>query len=199
MHLSSVDCPVVLPSARFVNTPLCGPAQNDDGALSTVLGTFPREDAPSTSVVEAIVCEGAPPRSTLGDELRELGVVMARPEALDSISMEEALNRVLIALHICQVIVVHSAHLSVRTLYARLWEVVEIEALRAPREGERYELDMIDLSRAFDRDAWLRFYASDAEREAWKVWSPEGGLPARGEPPFARRVTPRWSVVHEAR
>ena len=108
------------------------------------------------------------------------------PESLDNQQLHEVLWKIIHALFAKQIVVDFTHHLSDCELYRLICRDI-LPSLEKKIERRRTYLHWLCLDPDSEADVWLRYYASEEEREGW---SGETGaeLPPSELPPYPRRV-----------
>ena len=107
-------------------------------------------------------------------------------ESLDDQALHKILWETIHALFAKRIVLDFTHHLSDRDLYRLICRDI-LPSLEKKIERTRTYLHWLCLDPESEADIWLRYYASEEEREAWAA---EGGkeLPLSELPPFPRRV-----------
>ena len=114
---------------------------------------------------------------------------MPSPESLDEEEVVSKLWEVIGRLAGKGVFLFHTDHLSDRELYERLWsEVLREETPKDAEEstGGHWLIDMVGAGGLEELRDWLRYYATDAEREAWTDELLDDELPEKQPLPYDR-------------
>jgi hypothetical protein len=108
------------------------------------------------------------------------------PESLDNQQLHEVLWKIVHALFAKQIVLDFTHHLSDCELYRLICRDI-LPSLEKKIERRRTYLHWLCLDPDSEADVWLRYYASEEEREGW---SEETGaeLPPSELPPYPRRV-----------
>jgi hypothetical protein len=126
--------------------------------------------------------------------LTECGVDLPSPESLTDDELHAKLWEIVRTLAERDTFLWSTDHLSDRELYHELWSEVlrERTPFVPPGTGWRHHFDLIGGGSEKDVEIWLRYYASEKDREFWKEDFPEHHMPAREKPPYDRdRHLPR--------
>lgn len=107
-------------------------------------------------------------------------------ESLDDKDLHNVLWETIHALFAKRIVLDFTHHLSDRDLYRLICRDI-LPSLEKKIERTRTYLHWLCLDPDHDVDIWLRYYASEEEREAWTL---EGGceIPPSELPPYPRRV-----------
>lgn len=117
------------------------------------------------------------------DKLVAKGFELPEPTTLDDKAVSAKLTELIQTLGKRGFYLHNTNHLSDRELYAYLWE----DGLREEIiPGGTWHLDLIGSGSAEDVQAWLRFYASEAERKKWAAEWPDDAIPPHEDPKYNR-------------
>lgn len=108
------------------------------------------------------------------------------PEALDDVQLHEALWDVVQKLYDQRIVLDFTDHLTDRQLYCLIYR----DILPSPEKKVNLPTSYLhwDCSDAAgDSEVWLRYYATENEREMWSE-EHEGALPPSEDPPHPRRL-----------
>ena len=110
------------------------------------------------------------------------------PDSLDDEQLREALHNVIEKLFSKRIVLDFTDHLTDRELYCLIYrDILPTHEKMLQRSSSYLHWDCANTSG--DPDTWLRYYASEADRDAWHRET-EGYLPPVEAPPF-RRELPR--------
>ena len=127
------------------------------------------------------------------DLFRQLGYEPLPPGAVDGFQMRGRLWEFIYALAGRRFWLHHTDHLSDRELYTWLHDVwFHEETADIPPEAEwnsHVDPTSDDVNRGAFPSAWLRFHASEKEREQWALDFPDDEMPPHEDPPHDRD---RW-------
>lgn len=130
------------------------------------------------------------PRTTWARMLISDGVELPHPSVLTSRETRRIIWEVIFGLARRRTFLYHTDHLSDRELYDRLWR----ETLNGDTFDLTYDpesachIDLLGSGSEKDTLKWLRFHASDEDREQWRLLlqSDEMELPPKEKPPYDR-------------
>ena len=145
---------------------------------------------------EHVVAFAQTKRLPLLEVLVKAGISVPSPGELDDGQLSAKLWEVIDGLFLQGIYLEHTDHLSDRELYVELWsETLREEAVLPPGEsGFSYHLDLIGSGSAADTLSYLKYYASEDEREEWAAESSEEDVPEHEQPRNDRdRHLPRSS------
>ncbi len=145
---------------------------------------------------EHIVAFAQTKRLPLLEVLVKAGISVPSPDELNDGQLLAKLWEVIDGLFLQGIYLEHTDHLSDRELYVELWsETLREEAVLPPGEsGFSYHLDLIGSGSAADTLSYLKYYASESEREEWAAESSEEDVPEHEQPRYDRdRHLPRSS------
>ncbi|MFM7181853.1 MAG: hypothetical protein ACKO2G_10375 [Verrucomicrobiales bacterium] len=125
------------------------------------------------------------PWTTPREIFARLGYFPRDPENVDAQSTRGCLAEMIHAMAARRYYLVNTNHLSDADLYRFLHEewLDEPTADIAPEAGWNCH---VDVSEGDEQQTWLRYYASDFDREEWVSEHPDDKLPMREEPAFDR-------------
>jgi hypothetical protein len=124
-------------------------------------------------------------KRTFLDVLRELEIDVPNPEKLSEKTLTTKLWQVIHGLLRHNVVLCNTDHLSDRDLYALLWK----ETLRREFTKGRHHtlhLDMTQTGVDNGMGTYLKYYASEAQRQMYLEVYPDYKMPKRVEPPLRR-------------
>ena len=108
------------------------------------------------------------------------------PESLDDHQLHSVLWDTIQALFAKRIVLDYTHHLSDRQLYSLIYRDI-LPSLEKKIERTRTYLHWLCIDPETDVDIWLRFYATEEEREGWSCES-NAELPPSELPPYPRRV-----------
>jgi len=110
------------------------------------------------------------------------------PDSLNDEQLTYELTRVIEALYHKQIVLDYTDHLSDRELYRLVYrDILPAREKMIDRKDTLLHWQCIDVNQ--DPEIWLRYYATQSEREAWE--DEVGGiLPPSEPPPYRRRMPP---------
>ena len=150
-----------------------------------VFGTSP--DCPpevEEAFLENVLAHETSPKRTLLDVLGESGVEVPRPKKLTDGELTAKLWEVIYTLLRQSIVIGNTDHLSDRELYTLLWN----ETLRQEFISPRYTLH-IDMTRTGvdgGMPVYLKYYASEAQRNLYLEAYPDFKMPEHVDPPRRR-------------
>ena len=150
---------------------------------------------------EHVVAFAQTKRLPLLEVLVKAGISVPSPDELDDGQLSAKLWEVIDGLFLQGIYLEHTDHLSDRELYVELWsETLREEAvLPSGDSGFSYHLDLIGSGSAADTLSYLKYYASESEREEWAAESFEEDVPEHEQPRYDRdRHVPRSSASEAA-
>ena len=120
--------------------------------------------------------------------LIKAGLAVPSPDELDAGQLAAKLWEVIDGLFLQGIYLEHTNHLSDRELYTQLWSETLREEVVLPAEesGFSYHLDLIGSGSAADTFIYLKYYASESERQEWAAECPAEVMPEH-EPPRCDR------------
>ena len=151
-----------------------------------VFGTNPacRAEVEEAFLSSVLAFETSPKR-TLMDLLSELGIELPRPRKVSDSELTAKLWEVIHALLSRAVVLCNTDHLSDREFYTQLWhETLRQEFVICPH----YTIH-IDMTRSGIDDGmatYLKYYASEEQRQMYAEVYPDFEMPAHVEPPPRR-------------
>ncbi len=116
-------------------------------------------------------------------------LVLAHPESLDDQSLRAELAHVIRRLFEKRIVLEYTDHLSDRELYCLIYrDILPSPEKRIDLPGNYLHWHCLDDHA--DPELWLRYYASDDERQRWEEETGETAPPAE-VPPYRRRLPRR--------
>jgi hypothetical protein len=113
------------------------------------------------------------------------------PERLSDRQLSRVLAKTIAALYEKQIVLEFTEHLSDRELYRVIFrDILPSHEKKLERTNTYLHWQCIDVNH--DPDVWLRYYASEEEREGWQAEF-GGPIPPAEKPPYPRR-SPRWPL-----
>lgn len=134
------------------------------------------------------------PLTTYDRELIERGHLLQPAASLSNAELSTELTELITILAEMHVYLCHTDHLSDRQLYGRLeTEILHEPVKRMPPEpGNFYLVDLVGSGAEEEFQDYLRYYATEREREYWRTHFPQEPIPPRQPVPFDRdRGLPR--------
>lgn len=128
------------------------------------------------------------PMTSYAKELIKNDIQLPPPNRLTASQLHEKLWEIIRFLGKMRVFLYSTNHLSDRELYTELWRDLlnhEIPCLFYNPESA-WHLDILGSGSDEDTALWLRYYASEQERENWANEFPDDPLPEREVPPYHR-------------
>ena len=127
------------------------------------------------------------------NRLVQLGVELSPPAELDDVSLEKKLQEVIRVLASIRCFVESTNHLSGRELYTWLWtEGLREETPDVAQLDGAWHTSPIGAGNGEDTVIYLKYYASEKERQRWQKEFPSDALPPRCPLPYNRdRNLPR--------
>ena len=123
----------------------------------------------------------------LRERLAETGIVMEDPCRLMEDDLSRQLWQVIHALITLQISPANTDHLSDRELYTCLWEIVSSGVPgTAPEYFSRGWYVDLTASAHDNMDTYLKYYASEPERQAYRRRFPDRTIPPHVDPPYDR-------------
>jgi hypothetical protein len=120
-------------------------------------------------------------------QLKEAGVVLPEPEAMDDKALTAKLWEVIAALARIRVFITSTDHLSDRELYADLFHRILREEV--PDLSDTAGVSHVDILGGWseaDTQLFLKYYADDEWREDWSTKFPDLVMPPHEDPPYDR-------------
>ena len=120
-------------------------------------------------------------------ELTAIDVPLPAPETLDDAALHAALGHVLDGLDRLNVFLEFADHLNDRELYTKLlYEILpeEMDAI-LPQDGAAWHIHVLGYTPA-ESVLYLKYYASERERERWRDDFPDDEMPDHVDPPYRR-------------
>lgn len=108
------------------------------------------------------------------------------PDSLNDQQLHKVLWDTIQALFAKRIVLDYTHHLSDRQLYRLIYRDI-LPSLEKKIERTRTYLHWLCIDPETDVDVWLRYYASEEEREGWATEA-DGELPPSELPPYPRRV-----------
>ena len=108
------------------------------------------------------------------------------PDSLDDHQLHRVLWDTIQALFAKRIVLDYTHHLSDRQLYRLIYRDI-LPSLEKKIERTRTYLHWLCIDPETEADIWLRYYASEEEREGWAMETSDE-LPPAELPPFPRRV-----------
>ncbi len=113
-------------------------------------------------------------------------LTLAAPDTLDDRALRTLLHETIQRLFEKHVVLDFTDHLTDRELYCLIYrDILPAHEKLIHRLNNFLHWDCANING--DPDIWLRYYASDDDREAWAEET-EGDLPPMEDPPFRRRL-----------
>jgi len=108
------------------------------------------------------------------------------PESLDEACLREVLSETIQRLYDKHIVLDFTDHLADHELYCLIYrDILPSHEKRIHRKNNFLHWDCANTDG--DPDTWLRYYASESERQAWAEET-EGYLPQGEDPPFPREL-----------
>jgi hypothetical protein len=135
--------------------------------------------------LESVLAFESAPKRNLLDLLNESGIELPRPTQVNDNQLTAKLWEIIRALVSRNIILSNTDHLSDRELYTLLWnETLRQEFVVSP--AHTLHLDVTESGVDNGLLTYLRYYASDKEREMYSELYPDFDMPAHVEPPPRR-------------
>jgi hypothetical protein len=116
----------------------------------------------------------------------EPSLQLADHQELNDFELNIELHNVIQRLFEKNIWLIHTAHLSDRQLYCLISrDILPAEEKKILLNGKLLKWQCLDMQA--DEESWLRFYATDEERETW-AFETELRLPPKESVPFQRRL-----------
>ncbi len=113
-------------------------------------------------------------------------LVLRPSHELDDEQLAAELDQVIMRLFEKNILLEYTSHLSDRQLYCLIArDILPAQEKKVSLEGTKLRWQCIDIVE--DDESWLRYYATDAERDAWHE-EMLLKLPPKQEPPFKRSL-----------
>lgn len=131
--------------------------------------------------------ESVEPRP-LFDVLPETGISLPPPDSLDDAQLSRKLKEVIHALALLGNYLLSTDHLSDRELYTELWDdALREEAVLMPENPDfAGHIDMVGSGSEEHTNLFLKYYASEEERQSWLADWPDEAIPDHEDPPYDR-------------
>ena len=124
---------------------------------------------------------GTSPKRMLMDLLREAGIDLPRPQKMTGREVTAKLWEMIHGLLGHSIVLCNTDHLSDRELYTLLWkETLRKEFVRAPRYP--LHIDMTKTGVDDGMPVYLKYYASEPQRQMYSQVYPEFKMPAHVDP-----------------
>jgi hypothetical protein len=137
------------------------------------------------SFLEHVLAFETAPRRTLHNLLTRLGIELPGPRELKDPELSQKLWQVIHALLQQSIVLGNTDHLSDRELYTLLWtETMHRLFVMCPRCT--LQIDMTSSGSDNGMPVYLKYYASQAERELYSEMYPDFKMPDHEEPPARR-------------
>ncbi|MBS0211440.1 MAG: hypothetical protein JSS27_21065 [Planctomycetes bacterium] len=120
----------------------------------------------------------------------EPALALPAPDTLDDAPLRDLLWSTIHKLFSKRIVLDFTDHLSDRQLYCLIFRDI-LPACEKKIDNTESYLHWDCAGVGDDVEVWLRFYASDEEREDWAEQFPEDPIPGRESPPFPRRLPRR--------
>ena len=135
--------------------------------------------------LERVLAFETSPKRTLIDVLQDFGVELPRPSKLTDRGLTTKLWEVIHALLGQFIVINNTDHLSDRELYTLLWnETLRKEYVVSPRHA--IQIDMTKTGVDEGMPVYLKYYATEAQREMYSQVYPDFEMPEHVEPPRRR-------------
>lgn len=135
--------------------------------------------------LERVLAFETTPKRTLTDLLSEMGIELPRPAKLTDAEVKAKLWEVIYALLRQLIIFCNTDHLSDRELYTLLWnETLQAEYVISPRYA--IQIDMTQTGGDGGMPTYLKYYASEEQRQMYAQVYPDFEMPDHVEPPRRR-------------
>lgn len=154
--------------------------------------TFCEEDGMSPELREQfwrrVVAAETAPTTDLVTELKAIGVELPEPDGLDDETLHQALWTVIHALATLHVYLDQTDHLSDRELYTKLLRETLPEEMDALDGGDNsaWHIDILGGWSLEDVALFLKYYATEEQRDHWRRDSPDLEMPEHEDPPYDR-------------
>ena len=149
---------------------------------------FGRTDGPpelEQPFVDAVLAFESCPRRTLLDVLGESAIELPEPEKLTDRELTATLWEVIHALLARFIVIGNTDHLSDRELYTQLWrQTLRQEFVILPRHT--MQIDMTKTGADNDMSIYLKYYATEEQRQLYSQVYPDFKMPEHVEPPRRR-------------
>ncbi len=118
-------------------------------------------------------------------------LTLPHPDRLSAPALHDLLWELIEQLHQKQIVLDYTDHLSDRELYCLIYrDILPSPEKKLERTNTFLHWQCLDISQ--EPEVWLRYYATEEEREAWQC-EIGGCLPPPETPPYPRRM-PRWPL-----
>jgi hypothetical protein len=135
--------------------------------------------------LERVLAFESSPKRTLFDLLEELGVELPKPKKLSDGDLKTKLWEVIDTLLKQCVVLGNTDHLTDRELYTLLWnETLRKEYVLCPRYT--LQIDMTHTGLDGGMPIYLKFYATEEQREMYSEVYPDFDMPPHVDPPRRR-------------
>ncbi|MEL7499613.1 MAG: hypothetical protein AAFN77_18565 [Planctomycetota bacterium] len=113
-------------------------------------------------------------------------LVLPNPRELNDSELKQQLHQVIGRLFEKNIVLVHTDHLSDRQLYGLIIrDILPAEEKKVVLSGKYLKWQCLDVVE--DEESWLRFYATEEERQYW-AFETELRLPPKEAIPFPRKL-----------
>ena len=129
------------------------------------------------------------PYKTYLEQFTEMGLNIPAPEKIDDKKLSKKLWEIIYSLVEKEVFLCHTDHLNDRELYTKLYtdtlQANDVKEL-PPTPGATCIIDLVSGGSDEANDLYLKYYASESEREIWQSDWPEDKIPEHEELPYDR-------------